>query len=295
MSESPKYPLYDLSPKEFEELALELLSTTNKYQNLSLSKNMNDYLFADIYGEYVTENKKTVRVAIEVKHWLKFNVTNFKNEVIKRVDQLKDVTYIQFVTSAKIENHQKDKINDIIAPYRSYGMQLYNQDDIVLLLIKNPKIAKKYFQPVFNKKKWQRIQIYSSILVGIISLFLGFESSKSSFFFSDKEKSNLLDVRIERVEKALTNIKDLEKYLGDIKTEMEETSKDVSKIKDEYEQVQKLKKLSNDELAVLNTALQRKSWYEILLNYILGIIFGIVASIIGSVLIERYKKRKQLQ
>jgi len=295
MNDNMKYPIYDLSPREFEELSLELIATTNKYRNLSLSTNQNDYLLADIYGEFITDNNNIVNVAIEVKHWLKFNVGNFKNEVTKRIARLKDNTYIQFITSAKIDNHQKDQVNDIISPYLSYGMQLYDQEDVVRLLDKNPNIAKKYFQPVFDKNKELRRKLYSSIFTAIISILIGVLSATSSFFLSDKKESIPLDVKIERVEKALSNIKDLEKYLSDIKTEMEETSKDVSKIKDEYEQVQKLKKLSNEELAVLNSALQRRSWYETPLNYFLGFVIGIASSIIASILIDRYKKRKQLQ
>lgn len=293
MSDELKYPIFDLSPEDFEKLCLDLLNTTGIYRDLGLHNRDDNYLFADIYGKIENKHGELVGVAIEVKHWLKMNISKFKNEVLQRIDRLKDFTNIKFITSAKIENYQKDQINDIISPYKGWGLEIIDQSDLFKLLDLNPKIAEKYFKPVRKHNTLRTIQFSVSIM-GAIGSILSVLIFGTLNIITPKEEVQTLDNKIQIVEQAITNINDLEGYLNKIKKDMRETKIDIDRIKREYEEVQELKKLTDEELAILNKALQKKSFIDVVLNYFFGFVLGVTASVIGGIIIERRRKLKRL-
>ncbi len=290
-----KYPIFDLTPEDFEQLTLELFQTLDDYDNLELTSVLGDFYYCDIKGDLSGIDGGRGKVAIEVKHWLKFNVHNFRKDLTSRLNKPTEYNSLHFVTSAKIENHQRDIINDIIGAESSLDIKIFDQAYIVSLLDKHPLIAKKYFSSIRTEQQRQRKWIIASTIGVITSIIFSIFSTNIIGKYIEPVNQPTLDARIEKVEGALANLRNLESYLGDVKEEMVETRKTVQIIEADYERAQKLKKLTDEELAFLSNAINTTQWYEKPLNYFFGFILGIGSSVIGSILRERYKKRKILQ
>ena len=104
-----------------------------------------------------------------------------------------------------------------------------------------------------------------------------------------------LDQRIQTVKKALTSIRDLETYLGKIKTDMVEKEKTTQIINERYAQAKELEKLTQIQLDALRITLQAQNWHRTLFNYAMGFILGIASSFVASVLFAKWRQRRALE
>ena len=244
----------------------------------------------DIIGLYKEENVEK-GIAIEVKHWMRFNLQLLQKDIKKRISNIGTYKILLYVTSAPLNSDQLDKFQDLCDEHSSIDIKIISQNEICSLLDKDSEIVKKYFGPIKRKLKVQKVLATISIVATVVSV-LGILFPQ---VFDSYQKQQTLGDRIIKVEKALSNINDLEKYLRDLEKEMIDTEKSINQIKNEYKQAQVLKNLTKEQLESLSFALNKTQWYDGILNQFLGFILGVAASILGSIIIDKYKKRKLLQ
>ena len=90
-------------------------------------------------------------------------------------------------------------------------------------------------------------------------------------------------------------MRDLEKYLSDIKQDMQATQKATEIINEKHAQAKELEKLTSAQLAALQETLQTRNWKWTALNYVLGFVLGVASSLVASVLYARWRQRKAIE
>lgn len=108
-------------------------------------------------------------------------------------------------------------------------------------------------------------------------------------FFVQPEKPHLQE-RIEKVELALDSLKSLEKHLDDIKKDMVKTEQETKAIQIEYNKAKELKKLTEAQYESINKAIGKKTIYQTLFDYGMGLVFGVAGSLIASVIYSKVKQ-----
>ncbi|MGO9146093.1 MAG: restriction endonuclease [Desulfomonilia bacterium] len=276
----PKH-LNDLTPQEFEKLVADLLAASG-YTDIRITDGPGDK-GVDIIAKH--DNELT---AIQVKHKAHLRSEEIERFVEKYFADKSTPRSLVFVTSADLPSSVKDIRDRLPSDYR---FQLLGREDVLRLLSTNSSVANRYFDLVKQRLSSQRVQFILGtlgVLVSVLSLLLALHG----ILFPVKAP---LDERIQTVEKALTNIRDLETYLGKIKTDLVEKQKAAQIINERYAQAKELEKLTQTQLDALRFTLQAQSWRGTLFNYIMGFILGIASSFVATVLYAKWRQRRALE
>ncbi|WP_049276017.1 hypothetical protein [Pseudomonas putida] len=280
-----RYPLFELSATELEELSLDLLRADGgTFELVRLSA-------FDIEGRCRSANGKEELIAVEVKHRTHFHIGQLK-EFISKIGEL-DARFnsLIYITSAPISNRQRDLIESTFSNSRSQHITVIGQHELHSMLEKHPAIGEKYFKAaVVKKKKRTFIAAGSGVIVAFASLSLLSTAWKevvhpAHFTFED---------RINEVVQNLQGLKALEDSLHDLKIELEEKSAETARIQLEYEQALKLKSFTDEEINRFKKAASTTNAVETFLNYFYGFIIGVFGSILATIITDRWKARRAL-
>jgi len=170
-------------------------------------------------------------------------------------------------------------------------LELLGREDLEQMLAKHVTVVERFQRFAVQRLKSQRQRLILGSIGGLCSI-LGALLSIYPVVFPHKAP---LDQRIETVEKALVNIKDLESYLSDIKKDMIDKQKATDLINKKYTQAKELEKLTDAQLFALQATLQAHSWRRTIFNYAMGFVLGVASSFLGSVLYSRWKQRRALE
>lgn len=271
--------LYELTPEEFEKLIAELLSVSG-YSSVSITHGRMDK------GIDIIALQNNERVGIQIKH--KKNIAdNELQEFINRYFSYFDnPRRLIFVTSAEILRGIANQIKHHLPPQLSFD--IIDRGDIVKMLNMHREIASRYFKKAKDRIKSQ----WHSLALGILGAIISMVAWLIPFGFSHRAT---LDKRIQTVESALSNIRDLETYLVSIKQDMVETEKATQFLKEKYTQAKELEKLTQDQVSALKATLQTENWHRTIFNYAMGFILGIASSLVASVFYSKWHQRKALE
>jgi hypothetical protein len=172
------------------------------------------------------------------------------------------------------------------------AVKLIGQDEVLQALNDYPKIRRSQVEPAQQRTIRQRWELTSGLTAAVLSI-VGLLFSGISFFVQPEKP--LLQERIETVERAIGNLKDLEKQLTDIKGDMVETEKAAKAIEQEYAKAKELEKLTEEQFEAVKTALRSQSWQKMAFNYGLGFVLGVAASLIANVIYSRIRQRRALR
>jgi len=274
--------LYQLTPNEFEKLCAEILRVQG-IERVELVGGPADQ-GVDIIGG--AEGQK---IAVQVKHTRQLSLS-----MIRRIiDQVQSSSYqpkhLIIMTSAILSPSLRDSIQKLPS---DITIRLIGQDEILGALNDHPEIQRLQVAPAQRRTIRQRWQLILG-LIGALSSIVGLLLS-GIFFFVPPEKPQLQE-RIETVERAIGNLKDLEKQLIDIKGDMVETEKAAKVIEQEYAKAKELEKLTQEQFEAVKSALQTKSWQKTAFNYGLGFVLGIASSLIASAIYSRIRQYRALR
>lgn len=138
-----EYTFEQLNDKEFERLAIDLLSI--KFD--TLIQRYKDGIDGGIDGKFYADENETV--IIQVKHYFKSGFSQLLNKLKKeekpKVIKLNPKRYI-VVTSVPLSPEYKNKIKDALEPYIINDSEIFGNAEINDLLSKNSVIEKKYYK-----------------------------------------------------------------------------------------------------------------------------------------------------
>lgn len=278
-----KQNLYDLTPDEFEKLCGEILKTQGFDRiNFVGAPGKRDQGI-DIVGE-----KEGRSVAVQVKH-----TKNLSIQMIHRItDQVQASPYqpkeLLIMTSAALVPSHKWLLQNVPA---TLTIKIMAHDEILKVLNERPEIRRSQMAKAQRRMIRQRWELIIGI-TGSFASIIGIIISGMSFF-AQPEKPQLQE-RIETVELAIGNLKDLEKQLSNIKEDMVKTEKATKAIEQEYAKAKELEKLTEEQYEAVKKALRTKSWQRTVLDYVFGFIFGIAASLIASVIYSKFRQHRTL-
>jgi len=195
------------------------------------------------------------------------------------------------ITSAEVPDEIKKRLDNESKQNEIPEVVICDRAWLLAELSKYNQIVEQYFEPVRKRAVIRKYWWILSLLGGIASI-LGLIFSIGREFIG-REKP--LEQRIILVEEALTKMKDLEGYINKIKKDMEKTQEENTQIRAEYDEVQKLKKMTDEEIRALRKALAAKSIWSRVFDYLFGLILGVASSIIGALIYSRIKRRRALR
>lgn len=273
-----KQSLYELTPNEFEKLCGEILKAQG-FDRIELIGGPGDQ-WVDTKGR---------NVVVQVKHTKQLPIS-----MVRRIiDHVQASSYqpkeLLIMTSAALSPSHKALIQKLS---NAMTIQVIGKDEILQALNEHLEILRSQMATVQRRmirQRWELILGITGAFVSIIGLIL----SGISFFAQPKKPQ--LQERIETVELAIGNLKDLEKQLTDIKGDMVETEKAAKAIEQEYAMAKELEKLTEEQFEAVKTALRSQSWQKTAFNYGLGFILGVAASLIANVIYSRIRQRRVLR
>jgi DNA polymerase III delta prime subunit len=148
------YDFSQLNDKEFEIFVVDLLSIAYdvRIERFKTGKDRG------VDGRFFTDSGK--EICVQCKHYLKSGyrvlISKLKNEESKKVKKLNPAKYI-FVTSLPLSRDNKEEIKTIFHPYIKRSDDIFGQEDLNDLLVKNPKVEENHFKlwisniTVFNR------------------------------------------------------------------------------------------------------------------------------------------------
>jgi hypothetical protein len=271
--------LYKLTPVEFEQLACQLL-IANGLKNVTYVGGPLDQ------GVDITAEDNGKVVAVQVKH--KQNPLSFA-ELSLIVKKIKASSYqphrLVIITSAQLKDSVKDSI---VKSEPNFLIQIIDRDEVVNFLNAETNLRKGPLVAAQKRSQQQRMELIVGVLGASVSIM-----ALVVTLFAVPSKPPLYQ-RIETVEKAIDNLKNLEKELVDIKRDMAATEQAARAIKEEYHQAKELEKLTDTQFEAIKSALQRESWQKTLLNYFLGFLLGVAGSLTASVIYTRLVQKRAL-
>jgi hypothetical protein len=137
------YNFSQLNDKEFEYLAIDLLSTAlgKRIERFKPGKD------GGVDGRFYVDNEE--EVILQCKHYLKSGysklISKLKSEEVENVKKLKPNKYI-FVTSLPLSRNNKKEIRKIFSPFIHLDNDIYGKEDLNDLLSVYPKIEEKHFK-----------------------------------------------------------------------------------------------------------------------------------------------------
>ena len=283
-----KIDIYDISAQKFEELALNFLQEQGDLTSLeNLTSGKIDY--GCDFSATLKDTAKPCRIAIEAKHRRKLSKQDLYRiaETAERIKSGFDGFIL--ITSAQLNKEEQELLERLIHSSGYTFIRIYQG-------ITFETLTKTSNRKALEEIKRSKISEIKSLASGIMAVVVALIALTSNLipYFLDEEKN--LDTRIENVASALESIKDLEKNLTEIKSDMQKTQRESETIKREYEKSQELKQLTDDQQAAFRAAIGASSppWWVKPLDYFFGFILGIGASVIASFIYERIKRNRAL-
>lgn len=274
--------LYDLTPAEFERLVAEIFAQEG-YSEVKVVGGPADQGI-DIIT--VSDGKP---VAIQVKHKTRLTLREIQQFVDRYFSNPSAPRILIFVTSADLPQ-DASSVSQRIPP--GAELRILGRQDIQGMLAQHTDVSDRFLGLAMQRTKSQRQRLVLSTIAGLLSIVGVLASISSIFVWPHKAP---LDKRIETVEKALTSIRDLETYLGEIKRDMADTEKATEVINQKYAQAKELEKITDIQLAALKTTLEAQTWRRTLFNYVMGFVLGVASSFVASVLHANWRQRKALE
>ena len=288
MTSPQSFPIFELSPQDFEKLCLDLLKAEGG--NLRLNSDEKNRWF-DITGERPSAEGKPRTVAIEVKHRTTFHPEGLRLFIdrLSKSDMRFD-EYV-FITSSPLTPAHLEAINSETVARSGLNIQLLGQQDVFHLLSRHPDVAAKYFKEVAQKVRHRRLSLWMSsvgVVASVVSLLFSIIP-----FTKDKERDSF-ESQIQAVEANLNSLKALERNLSALKKELQTTSEESARIKREHEEALKLKAITAEQLEQIKKAVSAQSTMDTFLNYFFGFLLGVAGSILATVITDRWKARREL-
>jgi len=272
---------YKFMPSEFERLVADLLAQSG-YSDVKLVGGPGDQ------GVDILAKREGQTVAVQVKHKTRLDPQEIKHFAERYFKNPAAPRTMIFVTSAELPPDVERQIKGIPAGAR---LEVVDRRGLQQMLYEHKAASRQVIEAANKRLRAQRVWLLLSAAAGLFSI-LGALLSLYPFVFPEKEP---LDRRIETVEKALGSMRDLEGYLADIKRDMEHTQKATAAINQRYAEAKELEKLTDAQLAALQSTLQVRDWKWTVLNYVLGFVLGIASSLVASVLYSRWKQHRALE
>ena len=288
MSQLQKYPLFELSPEQFEKLCIELVATSIEENGVILAEKPR-WIDA-VIGSLSPAGAKTI--AVEVKHRTNIHPRDL-NQFYERLlqEHQKFDEYI-FITSSPLQQVQRQTLNSAVAKSLAKPIRLLGQEEVIGLLDKHPDIAAKYFKDLRERISKRRRSMLFSVLSIALS-FLGFVLSFNDYRELPKEDS-AFSSQIASVEDSLSRLKSLEAGLRDLKNELRSKSEESARVSKEYEEAMKLKVLTKEQLELVKSAVSAQSRWEVFWNYFFGFLLGVAGSVLATIITDRWKQRRAL-
>lgn len=277
--EYTKEDLYALTTEEFEEFCLSNIK--NIFPDVFNYEDNLDDSFS------LTANDGTV--GIEIKHHKNIDIEYIRIFINLLLLNPKIKVFI-LITSGKLTKRADDLLKKEVKKNTSLTAKIKIVDvEDLITLIKNDKINIKQIKVAKKRSSKQNLTLsISSSLSLITALFLFF-----SITFENQKPS--LENKIQTVEGAIGNLKDLEIQLKNIKEEMQKTQKAKEIIELEYNKAKELEKLTDQQLESFKEAIKSQSWYDLLIQNVLSFILGVGSSIVATILISKYRQKKTLE
>lgn len=282
------FPIFELSPQDFEKLCLDLLNAEGG--NLNLNSDQRDRWF-DITGERPSGEGKSITVAIEVKHRTTFHPEGLRLFVDRLSKSDKRFDEYVFITSSPLTSAHRQAIQSEIIARSGLNVQLFGQQEVFQLLTKHSDVAAKYFKEVAQRVRQRRLAFVTSsagVLVSVIALVFSIAP-----FTKDKGRDSF-ESQIQAVEANLNSLKALEQSLSVLKKELQTTSEESARIKREYEEALKLKAITSEQLEQIKKAVSAQSASDTFLNYFFGFLLGVAGSVLATVITDRWKAKRAL-
>lgn len=288
MTSPQSFPIFELSPQDFEKLCLDLLKAEGG--NLRLNSDEKNRWF-DIAGERPSPDGKSRTVAIEVKHRTAFHPEGLRLFVDRLAKS--DVRFDEyvFITSSPLTSAQLQAIHSEAIARSGLTIQLFGQQEVFQLLTKHSDIAAKYFKEV-AQRVWLRRLHFIFGLVGVLASVVSLVFSVIPLTKEKERKS--FESQIQAVEANLNSLKTLERNLSALKKELQTTSEESARIKREYEEALKLKAITAEQLEQIKKAVSTQSTGDTFLNYFFGFLLGVAGSILATVITDRWKAKRAL-
>jgi hypothetical protein len=274
--------LYQLSPFEFEQLAARLLASEGigkvAYADGGIDPGVN--LVGEQNGDII---------AVEVKHRKRpLSV----NELQKIIDKLGSSRYnpsrLVLVTSAKVPDSTKTHFRQ---SDQTASLRIIDRDEVLRILSADVGLQEGPIASAEKRRRRLTVEFWAG-LIAVISSIGGVVTSSMSLIL--KPDPPPLTQRIETVESAIGNLKNLEIELIGIKKEMIQTERAAGLIKKEYEDAKQLQRLTDKQFAAVRSALEQSSWQKSLLDSALGFALGVGSSLVANVIQTRIKQKRML-
>lgn len=272
---------YKLIPTEFERLVADVFSQSG-YSNVKLIGGPGDQ------GVDILATKDNRQFAIQVKHKSRLNLQELQRFVDYYFSNSSTPRNLIFVTSAELPKDISSLIERIPDGAQ---FEIVDRSRLLQMVQAHQEVSAQVIAHATQRQRSQKFRLSLSYIAGLCSI-LGLFISFYSVFHPNKAP---LDKRIETVEKALGSMRDLERYLSDIKRDMEDTQKATAIINQKYAEAKELEKLTAAQLSALQATLKGQNWRWTVLNYVFGFILGVASSLFASVLYARWQQRKALE
>ena len=288
MTSNRTYPIFELSPEDFESLCLDLLNAEGGNFALNSGGLHQGY---DLRGEKSSAEGTPIKIAIAVKHRRAFDPEGVWR-FIERISQsgLKFDEYI-FITSSPLTPEHLQAVQSQAAIKSGLNISLVDQKEIFNLLAKHPTVGAKYFKSVVQEVRRRRIAFAFSligVLASVLSLFLTIVPHKTD---TDRDS---FQSQIQAVESNLAGLKVLERSLSALKKELQATSEESARIKLQYEEALKLKAITAEQLEQIKKAVNAQSVTDTFWNYFFGFVMGVAGSMLATIIMDRWKARRAL-
>ncbi len=155
------YDFKNLNDKEFESLSVDILSYhfNTHIERFKAGKD------GGVDGRFFSNENR--EVIIQCKHYYKSGIAKLLRDIAKtevgKVRKLNPYRYI-FVTSIKLSKGNKNKIKDLFTPYILSENDIFGNEDLNILLFKNPSIEQKYYKLWISSTNVLRIMLNQSII-----------------------------------------------------------------------------------------------------------------------------------
>lgn len=290
MPSAASYPLFELSPEQFEKLCVELMSS---------AAGASSAVFADkprwidaVIGTVSSAGTKTI--AIEVSHRTNFHPLGLNHFFERLAKEERKFDEYVFITSAPLQDAHRQMLNSSSAKALDRPISLLGQQEVIELLDKNPSIATKYFKALRQQVKRRRAVELASVL-GLVASVAGLASSFYALRDSPPLEPASFGSQIASVEESLARLKSLESGLRDLKEELRTKSEEAAKVSKEYEEAMKLKALTQEQLEQIKLAVSGQSKTEVFFNYFWGFLLGVAGSVLATIITDRWKQRQALR
>ncbi len=281
-------PFIEITPPEFEKLCYDLLLKQYPNYKLEIISGCRDK-GADLEGVFKDDQGRIYNIAVECKMAAHIPFRNFESGILNILKFNPKVNKIILMIASYVSPMVRHAISSL-AKNINVEIEVIAAPQLNNLVFKYSDLINKYFNEAFVNVKKRHEQLWFSLIGAIISLSLGLFSS--TIFLKPKGS---LENKIIKVNKAIDNLKDLEIYLHDIKNDIEKTQVAKEKIEKEYADSQRLKDITQEQIATISAVLEKDASVKMVLSLVIGFILGIIASVLGNVIWDLYKKKKRQQ